>query len=169
MKEETNHTVFLRPRFSFDLDENADSVIVKMQEFLKTTGKKYKSKIIDHHIFIDIPDKEAHFWSPQLHLEIVEKSEKSATIKGLFGPKPQVWTLFMFLHFIVGGAFIAFAAMLYIKYSLNEPLAFPIVMLIALPIVWVLLYVFGRLGRDTGKKQMKDLHRLLMDSLSLTN
>jgi len=167
LKEETNHTVFLRPRFSFDLDENADNVVVKMQDFLKTTGKKYKSKIVDYHIFIDIPEKEAHFWSPQLHLEIVEELEKGTTVKGLFGPKPQVWTLFMFLHFIVGGAFITFLTMLYIKHSLGESLVFPIVMTIALPIVWVLLYVFGRLGRDTGKKQMKDLHRLLMDALAI--
>ncbi len=169
MKEETNHTIFLRPRFSFDLQENAHSVVKKMQDFLNDTEKKYKSKIVGEHIFIDVPDKEAHFWSPQLHIEIVEKSENEATVKGLFGPKPQVWTLFMFLHFIVGGAFITFVSMLYIKYSLGESIVFPVVMAIALPIVWVLLYVFGRLGRDTGKKQMRDLHRLLIDALALNN
>lgn len=169
MKEETNNPIFLRPRFSFDIQGNANNVVEKMRKFLNKTEKKYKSKIVDQHIFIDVPDKEAHFWSPQLHIEIVEKSENEATVKGLFGPKPQVWTLFMFLHFIVGGAFITFVSMLYIKYSLGESLVFPLVMTIALPIVWVLLYVFGRLGRDTGKKQMKDLHRLLMDALSMSD
>lgn len=167
MKEETNHTIFLRPRFSFDVQGKATETVEKIARFFKETDKKYKSKVVDEHIFIDVPDKEAHFWSPQLHIEVLEKSENETTVKGLFGPKPQVWTLFMFLHFIVGGAFITFIAMLYIRYSLGESLAFPVIMCVTLPIVWILLYVIGRLGRDAGKKQMIALHDVLLSALSL--
>ncbi|MDT7830925.1 GTP-binding protein [Flavobacteriaceae bacterium S356] len=169
MKEEINSEIFLRPRFSIDVEENEIILLERIQNEFKKAAKEYKAKVVDSHIFIDVPEKDAHFWSPQLHIEVVEKTTSSSTVKGLFGPKPQVWTLFMFLHFIVGGAFITFISMLYIKYSLGESLVFPIVMTITLPIVWTLLYVLGRLGRATGKKQMRDLHRLLMDAISSEN
>ena len=169
LKEEKNREIFLRPRFSLDVEENEIILLERIQNEFKKTAKEYKIKVVDSHIFIDVPEKDAHFWSPQLHIEVVEKTTSSSVVKGLFGPKPQVWTLFMFLHFIVGGAFITFLAMLYIRYSLDESLVFPIVMTIALPIVWTLLYVLGRLGKDTGKKQMKGLYQLLIASLPLHN
>jgi Na+/melibiose symporter-like transporter len=167
LKEEKNSPIFLRPRFSLEVAEKDTVVLKRIQEALSETKKKYKSKQVDYHLFIDVPDSEAHFWSPQLHIEIEEMSDKSSLVKGLFGPKPQVWTLFMFIHFVVGGTFLAFGVMFYVKYSLGESVVFPAVMLITLPIVWVLLYVFGRLGRDTGKKQMKSMHDFLISVLPL--
>lgn len=167
LKEETNHTIFLRPRFSFDIALDAASGVKRIEDYVRGAERSYKIKVVDFHIFMDVPDKYAHFWSPQLHIELIDREEGGATVKGLFGPKPNVWTLFMFLHFIVGGAFISFVAMLYIRHSLDQSMAFPLIMTIALPIVWALLYVLGRLGRDTGKKQMKELHNLLLASLSL--
>lgn len=167
LKEETNHTIFLRPRFSFHIEMEAEKAVARIQEYISGVERRYKIKVVDFHMFIDIPDKYAHFWSPQLHIELIEKEGGGATVKGLFGPKPNVWTLFMFLHFLVGGAFVSFVAMLYIRHSLDQPIALPVVMTIALPIVWILLYVFGRLGRDTGKKQMKELHQLLVQSLAI--
>lgn len=168
MKEETNHTIFLRPRFAFDVDEDATKAVRSIEDHVTKSAKDYKIKVVDFHIFLDVPDKDAHFWSPQLHIELLEKENGVATVKGLFGPKPNVWTLFMFLHFIVGGAFVTFVSMLYIKHSLGESVLFPVVMTIALPIIWVLLYILGRLGRDTGRKQMKELHDLLLNSLSIS-
>ncbi|MFY0602925.1 MAG: ABC transporter ATP-binding protein [Flavobacteriaceae bacterium] len=164
-KEEKNSAIFLRPRFSLDVDENEETILKNIKDTFLNAKKKYKTKIVDGHIFIDVPDKAAHFWSPQLHLEVVEKSEHSCVVKGLFGPKPQVWTLFMFLHFIIGTAFLIFAIMLYVRYSLHERFAFPLIMVIALPIVWVLMYFLGRIGRDTGQKQMKEMQVLLKQSL----
>ena len=102
MSEEVNSAVFLRPRFKIDFDESEEVLLKKFKDNLIDDDCKYCSKIVDNHIFIDTPSEEDHFWSPQLHLEIVKATVKSSFVKGLFGPKPQVWTLFMFLHFAVG-------------------------------------------------------------------
>lgn len=45
----------------------------------------------------------------------MEPEEKQAVVKGLFEPKPQVWTLFMFFHFAVALAFIGFSIMAYVQ------------------------------------------------------
>ena len=159
MKETTSSEVFLRPRFTIDLDENHEKVIEKFKKELKESV--FPSRFSDGHIIIDVPKKEEHFWSPQLNLEIVEEGNKSI-LKGLFGPKPQVWTLFMFIHFVVGISFLIFGVMLYVKWSLDESIILPLMMVIFLPLLWVLLYFLGRIGKSTGHKQMDDLHELMI-------
>lgn len=63
----------------------------------------------------------------------------------------------MFLHFLVGTAFIIFGVMAYSNWSLKKITMLPIVMLVVLPIIWVLLYLVGSFGKSTGKKQMDEL------------
>lgn len=63
----------------------------------------------------------------------------------------------------MGTAFLCFAIMTYVKYTLEESLFFPTVMLIVLPLVWVLLYLLGNVGKETGKRQMKALHDFLIE------
>jgi hypothetical protein len=162
-KEKRNSDFFLRPRFSIDLQENATQLFERVANALKKEDCNFKSSVSDGHFFVDVAEKESHFWSPQLQFEIVELDENSSAIKGLFGPKPQVWTLFMFVHFIVGTAFLCFAIMTYVKYTLEESLFFPVVMLIVLPLVWMLLYLLGNVGKETGKHQMKKLHDFLIE------
>ena len=160
MKEKNSSEVFLRPRFTIDLNENHDKVVTKFKDSLK--GNNFPSRFSDGHIIIDVPKKEEHFWSPQLNLEVVKSEENKSIVKGLFGPKPQVWTLFMFIHFVVGISFLIFGVMLYVKWSLDEAIILPLMMVIFLPLLWVLLYFLGRIGKSTGHKQMDDLHELMI-------
>ena len=98
--ETRNSEIHLRLRFSIDIKENSEILLERITNYLKGSDCLYKSKIVDSHIFVDIPKNKSHFWSPQLHLEVIKEDESSSTLKGLFGPKPQVWTLFMFIHFL---------------------------------------------------------------------
>ncbi len=161
IKEKTNSPIHLRPRFSIDLEVSHELMINKFKNVLKDSGCVFPSKFVDGHIIIDVPKKDEHFWSPQLNIEIVEVAENTSILKGLFGPKPQVWTLFMFIHFVVGLAFMIFGVMLYVKWSLDESFVLPLMMVIFLPLLWILLYFLGRIGKSTGHNQMDDLHDLM--------
>ena len=165
MSEEKNSEVFLRPRFKIDFEESEVELMQKFKRNLSSGDCKYCSKIVDQHIIIDVPLEEDHFWSPQLNVEITPGETSESIVKGLFGPKPQVWTLFMFLHFAVGITFLVFLTLLYVKWTFEENLTFSLVMVIILPIIWVALYVFGRLGRLKGKSQMEELHDFMMKTL----
>ncbi|MBG7610816.1 GTP-binding protein, partial [Polaribacter sp. BAL334] len=107
-----NAELFLRPRFSIDLAETSDVVIQRFSDVFKQKKSDCRGVIVDQHIFISVPKKDEHFWSPQLHLEFIQKENNTTELKGLFGPKPQVWTFFMFIHFVVGGLFLISATML---------------------------------------------------------
>ncbi len=165
MKEKTSNPIHLRPRFSIELNDEKEKVIQKFKNALQNGNDKFPSRFVDDHIIIDVPKKEDHFWSPQLNIEVENADEDKTLLNGLFGPKPQVWTLFMFIHSLVGVAFLIFSVMLYVRWSLNESIILPLIMTLFLPLFWVLLYFLGRLGKSTGHSQMDDLHDLMTNIL----
>ena len=165
MSEKTNSPIHLRPRFTMDVESPSDEVLNKFKNALKGKYANYPSTFSDGHIIIDVPKKEDHFWSPQLNLEVLATENGASLVKGLFGPKPQVWTLFMFIHFVVGISFLIFAVMLYVKWSLEKSIVMSLMMVILLPIIWTTLYFLGRIGKSTGHGQMDELHDLMQDVL----
>ncbi|NNL33473.1 MAG: GTP-binding protein [Flavobacteriaceae bacterium] len=122
---------------------------------------------MDDHVFIKFPSEKRHFWSPQLHLEIIEASATKSTLHGLFGPSPTVWTMFMFLHFIVAGLFIAFGIWTYSNYSLDQDFTVQLFITIMMVFLWFVLYFIGRLGRASGKSEMHLLFNFMNESLNL--
>lgn len=161
--EKRNSEIHLRPRFSIDLSINHDILLEKFKSTIKDPKCKFDGKISGSHIYLAIPKKDDHFWSPQLHLELINEGESKTILKGLFGPKPQIWTFFMFVHFVLGTAFLGFLVLWYSRYSLKESLFFPTVMLIVLPFVWIVLYFLGKIGKDTGRNQMEELHDFMLE------
>lgn len=148
-----------------DYNLSQQKIITKFKENLRHKNCKYCSKIADGHIVIDVPKNEDHFWSPQLNIEIVEGTKESSIVKGLFGPKPQVWTLFMFIHFVMAFAFIAFSIMAYVQWTLKANNSFALWMVYLLPILWIIMYFLGRLGKKRGHRQMDELFNFMMKTL----
>ena len=165
MSEQKNSDVFLRPRFKIQLEGNEHNLIEKFKENLNDGDCKYCSKIVDSHVVIDVPLEEDHFWSPQLIIEIEQLNDKESIVKGLFGPKPHVWTLFMFIHFAMAIAFLGFAIMTYVQWTLKSEYKFSLIVTLVLPVLWILMYVLGRIGKATGHKQMNELHEFMMGTL----
>jgi len=165
MKAHKNSDIHLRPRFKMDFNESQDVLISKFRDNLKDENCKYCSKIVDGHIVIDVPTEENHFWSPQLSIEIEKNNSEKTIVKGLFGPKPQVWTLFMFFHFAVAVAFIGFSVMAYVQWTLKEDFTVALIIVLALPVLWVLMYFLGSIGKRKGHKQMDQLYGFMMKTL----
>lgn len=158
----TNEIV-LRPRFKKEL--NHENQIV-LDVFQKVKPEEFKISRVDDHVFIRLPKHKQNFWSPQLHLEINEIDSKSSMLHGLFGPNPTVWTMFMFLHFFVAGLFIAFGIWSYTNWTLENPLGFPLTMMILMVVAWFVLYFAGRMGRSKGRAEMLQLYAFMNDTLS---
>lgn len=157
--------ILLKPRFKIEVNESKEDILNKFKDALENKEYKHRGKIINHHIVIDVSDKEDHFWSPQLHVEIEKDKNKKTIVKGVLGPKPQVWTFFMFLHFAVFVAFFVFLVIFYTNWSLNQDYYFAMIMCIIMPIVWVVLYFVGQLGKKFGYNQMVELHEFLMNTV----
>ena len=91
-----------------EFDETPEEILNKFKKNLADKDCKYCSKISGNHVFLDVPQVDEHFWSPQLQVEVIEGANESSIVKGILGPKPQVWTMFMFIHFATALAFIVF-------------------------------------------------------------
>jgi len=157
--------ILLKPRFKIQRDEDKAIIIKKFSDEFAQGGNKFLGKIIDHHIVIDVPKAEEHFWSPQLHIEI-EEVENNTTIKGLFGPKPNVWSLFMFIHFAVALAFVVFLVLVYVRWNLKQDYTFALMMSLIMPVLWFVLYFLGRIGRKKGAQQMHEISNFFSEILN---
>ena len=157
--------IILRPRFKFDIDSPNEDLLKKF-EASKNKQSNFIVSIIDDHVFIKFPKSEQHFWSPQLHLEINEKDHTSATVHGLFGPNPSVWTLFMFFHFIVACLFIAFGIWAYTNFTLGNSYAIQLFLTLLMVLIWIVLYIGGRMGKSKGQPEMQKLHRFMKATLN---
>ncbi len=157
--------IVLRPRFKMELEQN-NQEILKTFEDSKTRQKEFIVNRVNDHVFIRLPKNKQHFWSPELHLEINEIDDKKCLLRGLFGPKPNVWTMFMFFHFIVAGIFIAFGIWGYSNWSLKTDYSLQLTVAAMMVIAWIGLYFAGRLGRASGKSQMHELYNFMSKVLN---
>lgn len=157
--------IVLRPRFKMELHHDNQSVLKKFEDH-KTSQKEFVISRVNDHVFIRLPKHKQHFWSPELHLEINEIDESTSTLHGLFGPKPSVWTMFMFFHFIVAGLFLAFGIWAYSNWSLKTDYTMQLFVVILMVVLWFGLYLAGRLGKASSKNEIQQLYNFMMNVLN---
>lgn len=123
-------------------------------------------KIIDNHVILNIIGEEAHYWSPQLNFRVEqdEQIQNHSVVSGLIGPKPEVWTLFMFVYFSVGilGFFISSYGVSKLILGTYSPflLAFPIAILFMLT-----AYQAGKYGEQLGADQIELLKQFVREAI----
>lgn len=156
-----SNEIILRPRFKILVNENHLILIEKFREIKKNTNQKYISKVVQNYILLDIPANENQFWSPQLEVRVDLVNEKTAELNCLFGPKEIVWTFFMFLHFICAGVFFVFFVITYANWALEKTYLTPLSICLLMIILWIALYIMGRIGKKLAQSQMKELRNYL--------
>lgn len=160
---DTTNKVRLRLRFYKDIAENINVVRQKFEDYKANCPKDYSIKVNDNHIWMHIVGDKKEYYTPHLHLELEEKDENHTHIRGLFGPDATLWTLFMFLHFIVASIFIIFGMIAYSNFSLNQSILYDLIIMSMMVIVWFLLYFIAKQMRERGADQMNDLEAVFED------
>lgn len=165
---ELSNDIVLRPRFKIEIDRENEKALEAFEK-LKKAQKDFIVSRVDDHVFIRLPISKQHFWSPQLHLEINKKDDKSSFLHGLYGPNPTVWTMFMFLHFLVAGLFIVFGIWAYTNWTLDDGYAIQLALMGLMVVLWFVLYFAGRMGKRKGKPEMHQLCDFMKSALELKN
>ena len=149
-----------------DLNSNDGKALQAFKD-KKSEQSDFAITCVDQHVFIRIPKEKQHYWSPQLHLEIEPIDEDSSELRGLFGPNPTVWTMFMFLHFVVAGLFIGFGVWAYSNWSLDNPFLIQGSLMILMVLIWFVLYYGGRMGKAKGRDEMHQLYDFMKKTLEI--
>lgn len=151
-----------RPRFKVSIPYPPDNVIQKLKELPQNSP--FRSTVATHHVFIKVPENDEHFWSPQLSLEIEAQGAKYSLVRGLYGPKPSIWTMFMFFYAILAFATLGFALWGLTQLTLNQS-PWPLWLSLGTIAGIAALYAVSHLGKKLGYAQIVALHTQLLKSL----
>lgn len=151
----------MRPRFEVAVNDSVHEVGFRLREALEAPDAPCVGSLYGAHAVLKMPDEDQRFWSPQLSIDLETRPSQNGTrIRGLFGPRPAVWTLFMALYAIIGFSGSMGLAVAYSQWSLDRPATF----LWTLPLALVLataVYGLALLGQRLGEQEMRVLRAFL--------
>lgn len=156
-------TTRLRPRCRITSDKPTNELLEKIKKSVKKHSDSFEGEIVQEHAFIRIPKAFQHYWTPELHVWIREQDGESV-VYGVMGPKPKIWTMFMFLY--VGVITSTFLGGTYGIIQMWLGMDAPFLWSIPLGILGM-AFVFGaaQYGQYKGRKQMEILKGFLYDTV----
>ena len=140
----------------------------RINTMIQQSPANISGKVIDNLIILDIVGEEVHYWSPQLNFRVEEddSDDSRSIVSGLIGPRPAVWTLFMFVYFSIGILGFFISAFGVSKWILGEYspllLAFPLAILFMMT-----AYRVGKYGEQLGHDQVELLKDFVREAVFL--
>ncbi len=133
---------------------------------LAGTPPHITGKIVGHHVILDIVGAEVHYWSPQLNFRVEEDEDNPgrALIAGLIGPRPAVWTLFMFVYFSIGVAGFFITSYGISRYMVGES-TLAVYGLPVAAIIMLTAYQAGQFGERLGADQVEMLKHFVREAV----
>lgn len=147
---ELDKQIQLRPRFEKTVCKTLEKIQNDADALKEKIKPSFKINRLDEHLWIYIGNENKKFYSPHLHLEFETLDNGKTKVKGLFGPDPALWTVFMFLHFVVAGIFIIFGVFAYSNWTLSQPFGIHLTVMVLMIITWFALYFIARSNRKKG-------------------
>ena len=152
-------TLAIRPQCRLSTTLTTEEIMESIINKLREDEEKVTGTTLLNHVYLRIPENEQHYWSPELHVT-VEEIENGSLVRGIVGPKPKIWTMFMFFYagiiliFIFGGALGISQWML----GIHAPWLWSIP---AAVFLWLLVFFAAKFGQRQANKQMARLRNFL--------
>jgi hypothetical protein len=150
-------SIRIRPRFKISSTYTANEILEKIKTNLSQSGTEfYAESLLSNLVIIRMKEEHLKLWSPQLSLSM-DNSENETIIRGLYGPKPTIWSFFIFLYTGIGVC-VLFAG-LYGLAKLSLKMEAPVLWLIPVLLGFaLLLYILAQTGQKLSAQQMFDIH-----------
>ncbi|MEL7002107.1 MAG: hypothetical protein AAFN93_05135 [Bacteroidota bacterium] len=149
----------IRPRFRFESDYSVEQIENKLKSALKENDAPCQGRVIGGHATLHLPTEEQHYWSPQLSITF-EENNSGSLIRGLYGPRPQIWTMFVLFYSIIG--FAALTILMFGLSYLSLSKSADILWLVPiLGIIFLSLYLVSSYGQKLGHDQVLVLQKFI--------
>jgi hypothetical protein len=156
----------VRPYFIVRTSDNVESLAQKIKDALSSEGVNCKGWVDQEYASLYLPEELQHFWSPHLSLTF-DTQEEGSILRGRYGPKPTVWTMFLFIYAIIGFALLIISIIGLSNYSLDRSAAIlwwiPVLLFLFLS-----LYLVAFFGQKLGHDQMLILHQFTENAIGVT-
>lgn len=154
----------IRPRFQVESELSVSDLTNKIRRGLEDETS-IKARIIEGFITLYFPSEEQHFWSPQLSLNMYE-SENGTLLRGIYGPRPAVWTMFVFFYSIIGFAILIIAIFGFSNLSLGNN-AHILWLIPVLIVLFLSLFLTSYFGQRLSHNEMIRLHHFVEKSTGM--
>ena len=162
----TSDTGFrVRPRFNVETEMSAKRIAELIVSALKNNSASCEGRANEHYASLYLPKSEQHYWSPRLTITF-EEDENGTLMRGMYGPRPAVWTLFVFIYSAIAFAIlmVAIVGMSYITINKSGAILWLIPVLI---LAFLSLYFVAYSGQKMGRDQMITLHDFLEEAIGI--
>ncbi|WP_020570358.1 hypothetical protein [Neolewinella persica] len=143
-------------------------MLERINQLLAGTPPHITGTTVGHHVILDIVGEEVHYWSPQLNFRIEEDEDMPgrAIIAGLIGPRPAVWTLFMFVYFSIGVSGFFLTSYGISRYMVGDS-SLAIYGLPLAAVIMLTAYQAGKFGERLGAEQVEMLKHFVKDAVGV--
>lgn len=155
----------VRPRFRVRVAAGAVEAQARLAAALAGRGDGVEVRAFPGLIGLHVTEEARHRWSPRLMLNFEPAADGSTWIEGIYGPEPEVWSVFLYGYLCsgMGGVFSAILGGAQL-FTGGEGWAFAITAAAALLAGG--LYVAAQLGQKLGAGDTLRLHRAWEEALA---
>lgn len=154
----------IRPHFRETVDWDIATAQDQLVSRLRDGGGRCVVMSFPGYVTLRIPDREQHFWSPQLTVSL-EPSEGGGTrMEGTYGPNTNVWSMYLYGYLLVGTAGV-FALVFGISQWLAGTRPWVLWVLAGLIGLAIGFYLLAQFGQKLAARQTFLLHRELETAL----
>jgi len=89
--------VRLRPRIRYVSRRPPQEILEQINANLDQRISGLEGQVVQEHAFVRFPEVGQQYWTPELHIW-VRVQDVDTVVYGVIGPKPKIWTMFMFLY-----------------------------------------------------------------------
>ncbi len=156
-------SIEIRPSFEKHISLSPEEFVAKLCEEFKRNNRRCQGVATQNHVTLRLPPEKQHFWSPQLDLELEAKGD-GTVVRGRYGPKPSVWTLFMFGYGLAGFGWMIFLILGMSEWMIQKQ-AGKILWSFGFLSLGVLLFFAAQAGKALSRDDMRELDEFIREAL----
>jgi hypothetical protein len=158
-------TTRLRPRCRIVSKSEPQTILEQIGMKLRNNNYHLEGQVVQEYAFIRFPKEKQQYWTPELNVWVREQDGETI-VYGVMGPKPKIWTMFMFFYTAILTS--AFFGSSYGVIQMILGMDAPFLWSIPLGILGVVLvYSAAQYGQYKGKNQMEVLRNFLEEAVEL--
>lgn len=151
-----------RPRFKVMANMKPEEFSNKLKIHFKNHNKTLGGYVNSEVAVIRLRQDSEKYWAPQLQIRVEGNDDQPGTIwvRGLFGPRPSIWTLFMFSYGLGGAILLTTGLYGWIELALGIGNFWVWTNLIGLILI-VGPYISARIGQRIARSHMSVLRTFI--------
>lgn len=152
----------LKPRFTFDSSRSIDDICDDFRCRLASSDSTFDGKVTYRYVNIYPSAKERHYWSPHfsLSMEVNEGDQNHTKVSGIYGPAPEVWTMFVFIYGVIGLCSIIVTVVGLANLTIGE--SGQILWLVPLFLIgFSTMYLVSYFGQRKGHNQIEGIYAMI--------